>query len=66
MNSFNMAFPGPGTEPNASWPAECPPQTDHWYCRVLSEDDLKGAKSIYGGNPQVKDPAFCPVSDGLR
>jgi len=25
-----------------------------------------GHKSIYGGNPKVKDPQFCPVSEPLR
>jgi hypothetical protein len=66
MNSSSTSSIGPGTDPNPAWPTECNPQTDHWYCRVLSEDDLKGAKSIYGGNPRVKDPAYCPVSDPLR
>ena len=65
MNSSSTSVIGPGTDPNPAWPTECNPQTDHWYCRVLSGDDLKGAKSIYGGNPKVKDPAFCPVSAPL-
>lgn len=66
MNSSSSSLDDGGTDPNAAWPAQCDPQTDMWYCRVLSEDDLKGAKSIYGGHPKVKDPEFCPVSEGLR
>ena len=50
-------------DPDPAWPTQCDPQTDQWYCRVLSEDDLKGAKSIYGGNPTVEGPAVLP---GLR
>ena len=66
MNSSTTSALGPGDDPNPAWPTQCNPQTDQWYCRVLSEDDLKGAKSIYGGNPKVKDPQFCPVSEPLR
>lgn len=66
MNSSSTSTIGPGTDPNPAWPTRCNPQTEKWYCRVLSEDDLKGAKSIYGGNPKVKDPAYCPVSEPLR
>jgi hypothetical protein len=66
MNSSSTSGFGPGSDPNPAWPTQCEPQTDQWYCRVLSGDDLKGAKRIYSGTPQVKDPAFCPVSDGLR
>ena len=66
MNSSSTSAIGPGTDPNPAWPTQCNPQADEWYCRVLSEDDLKGAKSIYGGNPKVKNQAFCPVEDGLR
>ena len=65
MNSLNMSAPS-GTHPNAAWPFRCDAQTDMWYCRVLSQDDLRGAKSIYGGNFTVKDPEFCPVSQPLR
>jgi hypothetical protein len=51
--------------PLGAWPGECePPSTDQWYCRVLAEDDLLGAESIYGGKPKVKNPEFCPVGDG--
>jgi hypothetical protein len=66
MNSSSTSGFAPGDDPNPSWPTQCDPQTDKWYCRVLSEDDLKGAKTIYGGHPKVKSPEFCPVSEPLR
>lgn len=66
MNSSSTSTIGPGTNPNPAWPSQCNPQTDQWYCRVLSEDDLKAVKLIYGGNPKVKDPAYCPVAEPLR
>ena len=65
MNSSSTSFFGPGTDPDPAWPTQCAPQTDAWYCRVLSGDDLKGAKKIYSGDPKVKDPQFCPVSQGI-
>jgi hypothetical protein len=35
-----------------------------WFCRVLSKDDLKGAKKLYGGHPRVRGKEFCPTGSG--
>ena len=60
MNSSSTSTSGSGTNPDPDWPSKCTPHTDQWYCRVLSKDDLKGAKSIYGGTPAVRDAEVLP------
>ena len=33
-----------------------------WFCRVLTADDLKGAKKLYGGGHlRVRKRTYCPI-----
>ena len=45
-------------------PNKCPdPGPNRWFCRVLTRDDIRGAKSLYGGQVHVrKPPAYCPIA----
>ena len=66
MNSSSTAYPDfRGNDPVGVSPSQCKgADQDSWYCRVLSADDLKGGKRLYGGRPQVRRKAFCPIGDG--
>lgn len=64
MNSKGpTVYDGDGA-PAASYPQKCrPPGPDMWYCRVLSRDDIKGAKRLYGGDVKVREgPPFCHIA----
>ncbi len=58
MNTTNTTF---GKKPLAVAPSHCHGGAGKWYCRVLAIDDLRGAKKLYGGNPKVRNPEFCPT-----
>ncbi len=47
--------------------AECPIVAWAWRCRLLEEDDVAGAASIYGGKPRPPraDP-YCPLYAAMR
>jgi hypothetical protein len=63
MNSSNTTYPDfKGKGPVGVAPSSCKGGgSDRWYCRVLTGDDLKGARKLYGGHPQVRKKAFCPI-----
>ena len=63
MNSSSTAYPDfEGNDPVGVSPSKCNgADQDSWYCRVLSADDLKGGKKLYGGRPQVRKKGFCPI-----
>ncbi len=58
MNSTNFYFVG---EPESARPIGCPDTpSGKWRCRLLNRDDLKGAKSLYGGDFEVA-AEYCDV-----
>lgn len=62
MNSFSVVALGKSGEPRGVAPFACgSPGPERWFCRTLTLDDLTGAKKLYGGRPDVRDPAFCPI-----
>ena len=42
-------------------PKSCPqPPASQWRCRMLEEDDVRGAVALYGGRPDLPSRAYCP------
>ena len=66
MNSSSTSTSGSGTNPDPDWPTKCTPRPTRGTAECSRKTTSKGAKSIYGGTPTVRDPEFCPVSGGLR
>lgn len=66
MNSSSFGIISPEGGPTSVSPAACNERLDEgtWFCRILTADDLKGAKRIYGGKPRVTNPEFCPFPSG--
>ncbi len=58
MNSLNTAL-------STDWigPIHCRTPPGTWYCRVLSPDDLRGARKLYGGKTKLRKRESCPLPD---
>ena len=64
MNSSTRAYPPSlqGGAPAGVAPSECRRSgRNRWFCRVLTRDDLQGARLLYGGSVRVRRRAFCPI-----
>ena len=60
MNSRNSYVVG---QPASARPFECPPPPPgQWRCRLVNRDDLRGAKSLYGGDFEL-GREFCDLPD---
>lgn len=66
-SSVQVNSEGNGKAPRGAAPAECrPAEVDTWFCRVLTSDDLAGAKKLYGGHPRVRKEDYCRTGSKHR